>query len=86
MGLNIGWVKEIQFLPRPYGPVREFAWELVENSNGVLGEYTKGGLLSAAGEFCTRRGLKPQEAKTVKDWVNGLPWDEDGCVTLYFSY
>lgn len=86
MSLKVGYISEIEFLPSPCGVVREFVWELACNSGGCLIEYIKLELLCTAESFCRRRNLDPDEKKEVLEWVNGLPWDEDGRIILYFSW
>jgi len=87
MGFDIGKV-EIESLPRPQGLAYEFIKKLACEASCVgegnaLGFYQRSDMETSAKEFA--EGNELAEA-ILADWIETLPWDEDSCLTLHFSW
>ena len=93
MSLDVGVVK-IRYLDTPKGAAYRFAqhlsysayeadWEVSSGENTIV-EYEHGHLLAVADEYATSQGLNSEDKAVVRNWVQGLPW-EDGMVMLHLG-
>jgi hypothetical protein len=87
MGLDIGKV-QIEGLPRPRGLSYEFAQQLAcladcSGHGNAFGFYTRSDMVELAKEFAKGNALAEQ---MLKDWIAGLPWNEDGSLVLNFNW
>ncbi|RJO61951.1 MAG: hypothetical protein C4542_05210 [Dehalococcoidia bacterium] len=91
MGLDIGKVS-IEYLPRPSSKAaNEFAQWLAEEADctgdeNSFGFFLKDKVLGMVEEYGQDEELSQKDIKKITRWVESLPWDEDGCLTLYFSW
>jgi len=87
VGLDIGKVT-IEPLPRPVGLAYEFARQLASEAGCVgdgnaFGFYLRSEMEERAKEFAEGNPLAEQ---ILLDWIETLPWDEDGCLILHFNW
>ena len=87
MGLDVGKV-EIEYLPRPEGLAKEFAWELAGEAScggdgNAFGFYLRSEMEERAKAFAQGNILAEE---ILKDWIADLPWDESGYLTLTFNW
>jgi len=80
----------IEFLPRPEGVAREFAWRLMEDeadeSPIMAGDgqrwslFTRRQMRRARDEFVVENRVPPDDAATIDSWIASLPWEprQDG--------
>jgi hypothetical protein len=87
MGLDVGKV-EIEYLPRPEGLAKEFAWELAGKAScwsdgNAFGFYLRSEMEEWAKAFAKGNILAEE---ILKDWIDSLPWDDNGYLTLTFNW
>ncbi len=79
---------EMNPLPDPAGLTCEFAESLIERARAwgdgsALDTYTRQELELHAKRFA---GGNPLSLAILKDWIDSLPWDQDGSITLHFRW
>jgi len=87
MGMDIYEVK-LEKLPRPQGLAYQFIGELAAEAQSwgegnALGFYQREELEERAKRFADDN---PLAEDILTDWINSLPWDEDGYLTLHFNW
>jgi hypothetical protein len=87
MGLDVGKVT-IEYLPRPEGLAKAFAWHLASEASCVgdgnaFGFYFRSEMEKEAKEFAQDNVLAEE---ILKDWLTTLPWDESGYLVLTFNW
>jgi hypothetical protein len=87
MGLDVGKV-EIEYLPRPAGLAYEFVTQLACEASCIgegnaFGFYLRSEMEERAKEFAEGNPLSEQ---ILMDWIDSLPWGEDGYLTLTFNW
>ena len=93
MSMDIGVVK-IQYLDRPADAAYGFALHLsyfcdeadwtVHSEGNAINEYEHSRMLSVADAYATSQDLSPQDKVVVRDWIDGLPW-ENGMIMLHLG-
>jgi len=87
MGMDIYEVK-LEKLPRPQGLAYQFTGELAAEAQSwgegnAFGFYQREEMKERARRFANDN---PLAEDILMDWINSLPWDEDGYLTLHFSW
>ena len=87
MGMDIYEVK-LEKLPRPQGLAYQFIGELAAEAQSwgegnAFGFYQRGELEERAKRFAKDNALAED---ILMEWINSLPWDEDGYLTLHFNW
>jgi hypothetical protein len=87
MGLDVGKVT-IEYLPRPEGLAKEFAWHLASEAScwsdgNAFGFYFRSELEKQAKAFAKENILAEE---ILKDWIDSLPWDENDYCHLTFNW
>lgn len=90
MGLDIA-VVNLRFLERPRGMAYQFAQELAadcDTSGGgnAMGFYLRSELHHAAAHYINQSDLEMNVQTEILDWVESLPFDDSGYITLNFYW
>ena len=90
MGLDVATMAT-HLLPRPSGVARDFAFALVEDcaawgEGHALNFYFRTELELLAADYIIEHLLDVDQSKAVFGWVESLPYDEAGYITLYFNW
>jgi len=89
MGYDVG-VYDVKWLKRPeQGPAYDFLSELAASTLMACSDGDAYGSFSKADAEELADGIHDDNADaraTVRAWLNGLPWDEDNCVSLTINW
>lgn len=89
MGFDVG-VYDVKWLPRPKrGPAYDFLSELAASTLMACAEGNAYGTFSKADAEELADGLHDGDAGAraeVQTWLDSLPWDDDGVVSLTINW
>jgi hypothetical protein len=90
MGLDVG-VVSIEYLERPQGAAYEFIQHLAAvasciGEGNAFGFYLREEMEEEAKGFLARMEASPEQVAEIEKWIEKLPWDESGYLTLAFNW